>query len=127
MTEHRTLWAVSDLHVAAPGNRDLVDDLVRMGQPDVRHIATLVDVLVRSSFSPVWWRLGLVLAGFGAPAVVTLVQVLDHASDDGLCAAMENALLEVTATDTAARAPLLAAVRHVTRSRTKRAIQAALS
>lgn len=29
MTEHRTLWAVSDLHVAAPGNRDLVDDLVR--------------------------------------------------------------------------------------------------
>ncbi|MBP1181483.1 HEAT repeat domain-containing protein [Methylobacterium sp. PvR107] len=105
----------------------LVDDLVRMGQPDERHMATLADVLVRSSFRPVWWRLGLVLAGFGAPAVVTLVRVLDHASDDGLCAAMENALLEVAATDAAARAALLAAVRHVARPLTKTAIQAALN
>ncbi|WCS28582.1 HEAT repeat domain-containing protein (plasmid) [Methylobacterium sp. NMS14P] len=105
----------------------LVDDLVRMGQPDERHMATLADVLVRSSFRPVWWRLGLVLAGFGAPAVVTLVRVLDDASDDGLCAAMENALLEVAAADAAARAALLAAVRHGARPRTKRAIQAALN
>ncbi len=105
----------------------LVDDLVRMGQPDERHMATLVDVLVRSSFRPVWWRLGGVLAGFGAPAVVTLVQVLEHASDDGLVAAMENALLEVAASDAASRAALLAAVRHVTRPRTKSAIQAALN
>ncbi len=29
----RTLWAVSDLHVAARGNRDLVDRLVRPGNP----------------------------------------------------------------------------------------------
>ncbi|KZC03453.1 hypothetical protein AU375_00308 [Methylobacterium radiotolerans] len=105
----------------------LVDDLVRMGQPDERHMTTLVDVLVRSSFRPVWWRLGGVLAGFGAPAVVTLVQVLEHASDDGLCAAMENALLEVAASDAASRAALLAAVRHVAQPRTRSAIQAALN
>ncbi|MGC5781215.1 HEAT repeat domain-containing protein [Methylobacterium sp. NFXW15] len=105
----------------------LVDDLIRMGQPDERHMATLVDVLVRSSFSPVWWRLGIVLAGFGAPAVITLVQVLDHASEDGLCAAMENALLEVAANDAAARAAFLAAVRHVARPRTKKAIQVSLN
>ncbi len=30
-SEHRTLWAVSDLHVAVPGNRDLVDRLVHPG------------------------------------------------------------------------------------------------
>lgn len=29
----RTLWAVSDLHVAAPGNRRIVDDLVRPEDP----------------------------------------------------------------------------------------------
>ena len=33
MTDHRTLWAVSDLHVAAPGNRDLVEELVRPDHP----------------------------------------------------------------------------------------------
>ncbi len=104
----------------------LVDDLIRMGQPDERHMATLVDVLVRSSFSPVWWRLGLVLAGFGAPAVVTLVQVLDHASEEGLCVAMENAILQAAANDAASRANLLAAVRHVKHPRTKRVIQTAL-
>lgn len=32
-TEQRTLWAVSDLHVAAPGNRALVDELVWPDRP----------------------------------------------------------------------------------------------
>ncbi|AGP30963.1 metallophosphoesterase family protein [Corynebacterium terpenotabidum] len=33
MIQHRTLWAVSDLHVAAPGNRDIVDELVQPAHP----------------------------------------------------------------------------------------------
>lgn len=33
-TAVRTLWAVSDLHVAAPGNREVVDELVRPRHPD---------------------------------------------------------------------------------------------
>lgn len=34
MTDHRTLWAVSDLHVAAPGNRSIVDELVVAEHPE---------------------------------------------------------------------------------------------
>jgi HEAT repeat protein len=105
----------------------IVDDLVRLGRPDERHMATIAEVLGRSSFLPVWWRLGVVLAGFGAPAVATLVRVLDHASDDGLCRAMENALLEAAAADAAAGGALLAAMRSATRPRTIAALQAALS
>lgn len=104
----------------------IVDDLMRLGRPDERHLATIAEVLVRSSFLPVWWRLGLVLAGIGAPAVATLARILDHGSDDGLCRSMENALLEAAASDAAASAALLTAIRHAKRPRTVAAIQAAL-
>ncbi|TXN42918.1 HEAT repeat domain-containing protein [Methylobacterium sp. WL7] len=105
----------------------IIDDLVRLGRPDERHMATIAEVLVRSSFLPVWWRLGLVLAAFGAPAVATLVRILDHASDDGLCRAMENALMEAAASDAATGAALLAAVRCAKRPRTIKALQTALN
>jgi len=105
----------------------IVDDLLRLGRPDEKHLATIAEVLLRSSFLPIWWRLGLVLAGFGAPAVATLVRILDNATDDGLCRAMENALLKAAASDAAAGAALLAAMRHATRPRTIKALQAALN
>lgn len=105
----------------------IVDDLVRLGRPDERHMATIAEVLVRSSFLPVWWRLGLVLAGFGAPAVPTLLNILDHASDDGLCRAMENALLETASSDASVGTVLLASLRRAYRPRTRNAIQTALS
>ncbi|MGU3658397.1 HEAT repeat domain-containing protein [Methylobacterium fujisawaense] len=105
----------------------IVDDLVRLGQPDERHMATIAEVLLRSSFLPVWWRLGLVLAGFGAPAVPILLGILDQASDDGLCRAMENALLEAAHSDAAAGTVLLSALRRAYRPRTRAAVQAALN
>jgi HEAT repeat protein len=105
----------------------IVDDLARMGRPDERHMATLAQVLVRSSFLPVWWRLGLVLARFGAPAVPVLVGILDRATDDGQRRAMENALLDIAVYDASAGTALLAAVRAAAGPRTRQAIQAALN
>lgn len=121
--------AVAALSAAADDRMRLqiVDDLVRLGRPDEKHMATLAEVLIQSSFLPVWWRLGLVLASFGAPAVPTLVRILDHASNDDLCRAMENALSEAAASDAATDAELLAAIRGTTHPRTIKALQAALN
>lgn len=105
----------------------IVDELMRLGRPDERHLATIAEVLVRSSFLPIWWRLGIVLAGIGAPAVATLARILDDGSDDGLCRSMENALLEAATSDAAAGAALLTAIRHAKRPRTVAALQAALN
>ena len=66
MAARRTLWAVSDLHVAARGNRDLVDALVRPRDPgdwlivagDVaERTATVLGVLsdLRDRFAQVIW------------------------------------------------------------------------
>lgn len=66
MTARRTLWAVSDLHVAARGNRELVDALVRPRDPgdwlivagDVaERTATVLGVLsdLRDRFAQVIW------------------------------------------------------------------------
>lgn len=105
----------------------IVDDLRRMGRPDERHMATIAAVLVRSSFLPVWWRLGLVLAEFGGATVATLVGILEGATEDELCRAMENALLEVATSDPSAGPALMAAARTAKSLRTKQALQAALA
>ncbi|GJE42380.1 HEAT repeat domain-containing protein [Methylobacterium soli] len=39
----------------------LVDDVRRLGKPGPEHLETLIEVMRRSAFVPVWWRLGLVL------------------------------------------------------------------
>lgn len=121
--------AVAALHSARddPERLQIVDALRRMGQPDERHMAVLAAVLVRSSFLPVWWRLGLVLAGFGAASVPTLVRLLNRAKADGQRRALANALLEVAASDASARAALLSANRTAWRPSTRRALRDALS
>lgn len=40
----------------------LVDDVRQLGKPGAEHLETLADVMHRSTFLPIWWRLGLVLA-----------------------------------------------------------------
>ena len=105
----------------------IVDDLVRMGRPDERHMATLAEVLLRSSFLPVWWRLGLVLAGFGSPAIATLIDILERSTDDGQRRAMANALIEAATSDASARTALLAAVRTAKARWTRDALQIALT
>jgi predicted phosphodiesterase len=66
MVAQRTLWAVSDLHVAARGNRELVDELVRPRHPgdwlivagDVaERVSTVLGVLddLRHRFDQVIW------------------------------------------------------------------------
>jgi HEAT repeat protein len=105
----------------------MVDALVRMGQPDERHMATLAEVLLRSSSVPIWRGLGLVLAGYGASAIVVLVRILDRSTEDGQRRAIGSALLEAAASDAAAGAVLLSVMREATRPWTIDALQSAIA
>lgn len=49
----RTLWAVSDLHITSPGNRDVVDDLIQPQHPQdwlivAGDIAERIDVVIET-------------------------------------------------------------------------------
>lgn len=104
----------------------LVDDLRRLGRPHERHLHTFIGILNRSSFSPVWWRLGLVIAGFGPLAVTPLVTLMEGTQDDCLHRAIRNALSEIGATAISAAPTLLAAMQTATDPRTRSALADAL-
>ncbi|AWN37659.1 HEAT repeat domain-containing protein [Methylobacterium radiodurans] len=70
----------------------LVDDIRRIGRPGPEHLNDLLDVMRCSTFLPIWWRLGIVLADMGEPAVAPLLKLLKETQDNGRRRAVANAL-----------------------------------
>ncbi|WP_238232720.1 HEAT repeat domain-containing protein [Methylobacterium thuringiense] len=73
----------------------IIDDLRRLGKTNSDHLSSLIAAFDKSSFLPVLWRLGLVLAEIGPPAVAPLIKRLKATHDAGRQRAIGNALGEI--------------------------------
>lgn len=104
----------------------IVDDLRRIGPAPAAHLKTLVTVMRRSGFAPVQWRLGLVIAEIGAPAVAPLVALLEETSDEDRRRALGNALGRMGETAIDAAPALMAAMRTARDPRTREILASAL-
>ncbi|WP_187272531.1 HEAT repeat domain-containing protein [Methylobacterium sp. WL9] len=70
----------------------IIDDLRRLGKPNSGHLYSLIVAFDKSSFLPVLWRLGLVLAEIGSPALAPLIERLKATHDADRQRAIGNAL-----------------------------------
>lgn len=104
----------------------IVDDLRRIGPAPVQHLETLLAVMNRSGFAPVQWRLGLVIAEIGVPAVAPMVALLEKTSDGDRRRALGNALGQMGATAVDAAPALMAAMRTANDPRTREILASAL-